>query len=153
MTYTTSKVGLLVVDGLVAGCATARTGCGAAMSGTNSVKFCWTSSGNVSGSMTATVANGGTFTGRFFQITSNLTNELGPQGPIWHQEGLFDLGPELQYVAHYSGRVVANLGRADGALMRCRFKLMTPVDGIAGGAFGECQLPDGSSSDVRFPAD
>ena len=153
MTYTTSKVGLLVVAGLVAGCTTARTGCRAAMSGTNSVKFCWTSLGNVSGSMTATVANGGTFTGRFFQITSNLTNELGPQGPIWHQEGLFDLGPELQYVAHYTGRVVANLRRADGALMRCHFKLMTPVDGIAGGARGECQLPDGPSADARFPAD
>jgi hypothetical protein len=147
-----SRAGFLLVVGLAVGCTTMRTGSGSAASGTNSVKFRWTSSGNVSGSMTATFTNGETFTGRFFQITSSLTDELGPQGPIWHQEGLYDVGPELQYVAHYTGRVVANLSRSDGAQMRCRFKLMRPVDGMAGGARGECQLPDGLSVDAQFPA-
>lgn len=103
--------------------------------------------------MAATFANGEAFTGRFFQITSSLTDELGPQGPIWHQEGVYDAGPELQYVAHYTGRVVANLSRSDGAQMRCRFRLMRPVDGMAGGARGECQVPDGVSVDAQFPAD
>jgi hypothetical protein len=37
--------------------------------------------------------------------------------------------------------------------MRCRFELMRPVDGMAGGARGECQLPDGLSIDAQFPAD
>jgi len=106
----------------------------------------------VSGSMTATLANGETFTGRFFQITSSLTDDLGPQGPIWHQEGLYDVGPELQYVAHYPGHVEADLSRSDGAQMRCRFTLMRPVDGMAGGARGDCRLPDGLSVDARFPA-
>jgi hypothetical protein len=152
MACITSRAGFLLVVGLAAGCATMRTGAGSAVSDTNSVKFSWTSSGNVSGSMTATVANGETFTGRFFQITSSLTDELGPQGPIWHQEGLYDVGPELQYVAHYTGRVVADLSRSDGAQMRCRFELMRPVDGMAGGARGECQLPDGPSVDAQFPA-
>ena len=138
--------------GLVVGCVTMRTGSGSAVSGTNSVKFSWTSSGNVSGSMTATFATGETFTGRFLQITSNLTDELGPQGPIWHQEGLYDVGPELQYVAHYTGRVVADLSRSDGARMRCRFKLMRPVEGMAGGARGDCRLPDGLRVDAQFPA-
>jgi hypothetical protein len=147
-----SRAGLLLIAILAAGCATMRTGSGSATSGTNSANFSWTGSGNVSGSMAATLANGETFTGRFSQITSSLTDELGPQGPIWHQEGPNDVGPELQYVAHYTGRVVADLSRSDGAQMRCRFKLMKPVDGMAGGARGECQLPDGLSIDAQFPA-
>jgi hypothetical protein len=108
---------------------------------------------NVSGSMTATFANGETFTGRYFQITSSLTDGLGPQGPIWHQEGPYDVGPELQNVAHYTGRVAANLSQSEGAQMRCRFKPMRPVHGMAGGARGECQPSDGLSVDAQFPAD
>jgi hypothetical protein len=152
MACVTLRAGLLLVIGLTVGCATMGTGSGSSVSGTNSMKFSWIGSGNVSGSMTATFANGETFTGRFFQITSNLTDELGSQGPIWHQEGLYDVGPELQYVAHYTGRIVADLSRPDGAQMRCRFKLMRPVDGMAGGARGECRLPDGLSVDTQFPA-
>jgi hypothetical protein len=147
----TLRAGFLLVVGLMVGCATMRTGFGSAVSGANSIKFGWTSFGNVSGSMTAMLANGETFTGPFFQITSTLTDDLGPQGPIWHQEGLHDVGPELQSVAHYTGRVVANLSRSDGAQMRCRFNLLSPVDGIAGGARGECRLPDGLSVDAQFP--
>jgi hypothetical protein len=150
--YITCRVGFLLIVGLAVGCSTMRTGSGSGASGTNSVKLSWTGSGNVSGSMVATLANGETFTGQFFQITSSLTDELGPQGPIWHQEGLYDVGPELQYVAHYTGRVVANLSRSDGAQMRCFFNLMRPVDGMAGGARGECQLPDGLNADAQFPA-
>src|SRR5580698_11258399 len=149
MAWITSRAGLLLVAGLAVGCATMRTGSGSAVSGTNPVKFSWTSSGNVAGSITATLANGETFTGRFFQITSSLTDELGPQGPIWHQQGPYDVGPELQYVAHYTGHVVADLSRSDGSQMRCRFDLMRPVDGMAGGARGECQLPDGLSVDAQ----
>ena len=149
----TLKAGLLLVVGLAMGCTTVRTGAGSAVSGTNSVKFSWRSSGAVSGSMMATFANGETFTGRYFQITSSLTGELGPQGSIWHQEGLYDVGPELQYVPHYTGRVVANLSGSDGARMRCRFTLTRPVDGMAGGARGECQVPDGLSVDAQFPAE
>jgi hypothetical protein len=152
MACRTLRAGLLLVAALTVGCTTMRTGSGCAVSGTNSVKFGWTGSGNVSGSITATFANGETFTGRFFQITSTLTDELGSQGPIWHQDGLYDVSPELQYVAHYSGRVVADLSRSDGEQMRCRLELMRPVDGMAGGARGECQLPDGLSVDAQFPA-
>jgi hypothetical protein len=148
-----SRVGLLLLVALAAGCATMRTGSGSAVSGANPVQFGWTSRGNDSGSMTATFANGRTFTGQFSQITSDLTHELGPQGPIWHQEGLYDVGPSLQSVPHYTGRVVANLSGSNGAQMRCHFELMRPVDGMSGGAHGECQLPDGLSVDAQFPAD
>src|ERR1700677_2192996 len=152
MACMTWRAGFLLIVGRGVVCPPTGTGESSAVPATNPVKFSWTSSGNVSGSMTATLANGETFTGRFFQITSSLTDELGPQGPIWHQEGLYDVGPELQYVAHYTGRVVADLSRSDGAQIRCRFELMTPVDGMAGGARGECQLPDGPSVDAQFPA-
>ena len=152
MACRTWRAGFLLIVGLAAGCATTmRTGSGSAVSGENPMKFRWTSSGNVSGSLTATFASGETFTGRFFQVTSSLTDELGPQGPIWHQEGPYDVGPGLQYIPHYTGRVVANLSQSDGAQMRCRFKLMRPVDGMAGGARGECQLPDGLNVDAQFP--
>jgi hypothetical protein len=140
MAWIASRAGLLLVAGLAVGCATMRTGSGSAVSGRNPVKFSWTSSGNVAGSITATLANGETFTGRFFQVTSTLTDELGSQGPVWHQEGLYDVGPELQHVAHYSGRVVADLSRSDGEQIRCRFELMRPVDGMAGGARGGCRM-------------
>jgi hypothetical protein len=151
MTGMIFRAGLLLVVGL-AGCATTRTGSGSTVPATNPVKFSWTSSGNVSGSMTATLANGETFTGRFFQVTSSLTDDLGPQGPIWHEQGPYDVGPELQYVAHYTGHVTADLSRSDGTQMRCRFKLMSPADGMAGGASGECRLPSGLSVDAQFPA-
>jgi hypothetical protein len=152
MAYMNWRAGFLLVVGLMVGCATTRTGSGTAVPAANPVKFSWTSSGTVSGSMTAILADGGTFTGRFYQITSGLTGELGPQGPTWHQQGSYDVGPELQYVAHYTGHVVADLSRSDGTQMRCSFKLMNPVDGMAGGARGECQLPDGVSVDAQFPA-
>ena len=152
MACITWRAGFLLIVGLVVGCATTRTGSSSAVPATNPVKFSWTSSGNVSGSMTATLANGQTFTGRFFQITSSLTDELGPQGPIWQQQGSYDVGPELQYVAHYTGQVVADLSRSDGVQMRCAFRLTNPVYGMAGGARGECRLPDGLSVDAQFPA-
>ena len=152
MAWITSRAGVLLVAGLAVGCATMRSGSGSAVSGTSPVKFSWTSSGNVAGSITATLANGETFTGRFFQVTSTLTDELGSQGPIWRQDGLYDVGPELQHVPHYSGRVVADLSRSDGEQIRCRFELMRPVDGMAGGARGECRLPDGLRVDAQFPA-
>src|SRR3984957_6690627 len=104
MARITWRAGLLLVVVLALGCATMRSGSGSAVSGTNPVKFGWTSRGNVSGSMTATLANGGTFTGQFSQLTSSLTDELGSQGPVWRQEGLYDVGPGLQYVPPYTGR-------------------------------------------------
>jgi hypothetical protein len=103
MASLTLRAGFLLVVGLAVGCATTRIGSGSALSGTNSARFSWTSSGNVSGSMTARFANGEIFTGRFFQITSSLTDVLGPQGPVWHQEGPYDVGPGLEHVRHYTG--------------------------------------------------
>ena len=34
--------------------------------------------------------------------------------------------------------------------MRCKFQLVHPSDGMAGGS-GQCQLPDGKTIDASFP--
>ena len=65
MAYIALGVGFLLVVGLMVGGAIVSTGSGAAVSGTNSAKSSWAGSGNVSGSMTPTFANGEIFTGRF----------------------------------------------------------------------------------------
>jgi hypothetical protein len=152
MARSTLSAALLLVIAVAVGCATTTSGSGSTMSGPDPVKFSWTSSGNVSGSMTATLANGEIFRGQFFQATSSKTDDLGPQGPRWHREGDYDWGPTLESVPYYTGRVVATLSRPNGARMRCRFELIRPADGMAGGARGECQLPDGRNIDAQFPA-
>lgn len=68
---------LLIV--LAAGCTTMGTGFGSSRTGKNPVNFSWQSSdGGISGDMTATQADGKVFTGQFFQITSNTTDEAMP---------------------------------------------------------------------------
>jgi hypothetical protein len=63
--------------------------------------------------------------------------------------GYWDAGPE--FVTQYTGRVVANLGTASGEHMRCKFQLVHPSDGMAGGGRGQCQMPDGKTIDATFP--
>jgi hypothetical protein len=140
---------------LAAGCTTMGSGFGSTAAGTNPVSFTWKSSDDVSGSMTA-LAQGKTYTGQFFQITSDTTvDQLGPLWTGWGRGGRlgpwydWDAGP--QFVTHYSGKVVANLSEPGGAHMRCRFQLVHPADGRAGGGRGECQLPDGARIDAQFP--
>jgi hypothetical protein len=156
MTYRTMTAGLLLAIAITAGCTTTGTGFGSAASGKDAATFTWKSSDDVSGSMTATVADGKTYTGQFFQITSNTTvDNLGPLwsgwGPPWRGGGWYDWNPGPQFVTHYSGRVVANLSTPDGEHMRCRFQLVHPADGMAGGGRGDCQLPGGEHIDAQFP--
>jgi hypothetical protein len=35
--------------------------------------------------------------------------------------------------------------------MRCKFQLVHPSDGMAGGGSGQCPLPDGKTVDASFP--
>ena len=160
MKHSTLKLGLPLLVALAAGCTTMGTGFGSTSTGTNPVNFTWKSSDSVSGSMNATLANGKTFTGQFFQITSDTTvDNLGPLWAGWggygHRGrwggdwGFWDAGPE--FVTHYSGKVLANLASPDGKHMRCNFQLVHPSDGMAGGGRGECQLPAGKTIDTTFP--
>jgi hypothetical protein len=143
---------------LETGCTTTGIGFGSTPSSHNAVTFSWKSADDVSGSMTASLASGTIYTGQFFQITRNMTvATLDPLwaggGPRWNMGGRGDWqwnrGPD--FVTRYSGRVVANLATADGAHMRCRFQLVHPSDGMAGGGQGECQMPDGQRIDAQFP--
>ena len=156
MKHSTVKLGLPLLVALAAGCTTMGTGFGSTASGKNPVNFSWKSSDSVSGSMNATLSDGKSFTGQFFQITSDTTvDNLGPLwtgwgGRRWGGEwGFWDAGQD--FVTHYSGKVVANLSSPDGEHMRCRFQLIHPSDGMAGGGAGQCQLSEGNTIDTTFP--
>jgi hypothetical protein len=126
------------------------------------VLFKWKSSGSVAGSMTASLPNGTRYSGRYFQITSDTSLDgLGPLwagwGPEWGMDewgddDWSDWDPGPRFITHYSGRVVANLASAAKAHMRCRFRLIHPAEGMAGGGRGVCELPDGSRIDAQFPS-
>jgi hypothetical protein len=160
MKHLTVKLGLPLLFALAAGCTTMGTGFGSTATGASPVDFSWKSFDNVSGSMNATLSDGKTFTGQFFQITSDTTvDNLGPLWAGWggyggrrrwgDDWGFWDAGRE--FVTHYSGRVVANLATPDGQHMRCKFQLVHPSDGMAGGGRGQCQLPAGKTIDTTFP--
>jgi hypothetical protein len=159
MKHSTAKLGLPLLVALAAGCTTMGTGFGSTASGAKPVNFSWKSSDGVSGSMNATLSDGKTYTGQFFQITSDTTvDNLGPLwagwggygGRGWRGDwGYWNSGPE--FVTRYSGRVVANLATPDGEHMRCKFQLVHPQDGMAGGGTGQCQLPKGNTIDATFP--
>jgi hypothetical protein len=157
MKHLTAKLALPVLVALAAGCTTMGTGFGSTATGTNPVNFSWKSSDAVSGTMNATLSGGKTYTGQFFQITGDTTvDQVGPLWAGWGGPGrwggdwgFWDAGP--QFVTHYSGRVLANLASADGQHMRCKFQLVHPEDGMAGGGTGQCQLPKGKTIDATFP--
>jgi hypothetical protein len=112
--------------------------------------------------MTASLPNGTTYSGRYFQITSDTRlSGLGPLwtgwGPEWGMYGWADddwddWDPGPQFITHYTGRVVANLADADGAHLRCRFRLIYPAEGMVGGGSGACELANGSSIHAQFPS-
>ena len=141
---------------LAAGCTTMGSGFGSTATGTNPVHFNWKSSDGVSGTMYATLADGSVYAGSFFQITSNTT--VDTLEPLWDGWGAgwdfggwdyWDTGSD--FVTHYSGRVVANLADPEGKHIRCKFQLVSPSNGMAGGGEGDCQLPDGKTIVTSFP--
>ena len=141
-----------------AGCTTTGAGRGTLHDGVEAgVTFQWHSTDSISGTMTATFADGRSFSGSYFQITSDTRiDRLGPLWDGWHRPWRAwpywypEPGPE--FVKHYSGRVLANLSAANGEHMRCRFRLVHPSSGMAGGGAGTCQLSDGKTVEATFPA-
>jgi hypothetical protein len=157
MRYPLVKIALPLLIALGAGCTTTGTGFGSAASGATPMTFNWKSSDSVSGTMTATQSDGKSYSGQFFQVTSDTTvDNLGPLwggwGPGLRRGGWYDWDAGPEFVTNYSGRVVANLATTDGTHMRCRFQLIHPSSGMAGGGRGECQMPDGNKIDATFPA-
>lgn len=157
MTLRAATAGALLGIALaLAGCAATGSGIGFIRHEKLPVAFQWKSADSVSGTMTATLPDGTIWSGPFFQITSDtrLTG-LSPLwdgwGSEWEAGDWDDWDPGPQFLTHYSGRVVANLASVKGLHMRCRFRLIYPFDGMAGGGRGECQLPDGSRIHAQFP--
>jgi hypothetical protein len=160
MKYSVNAV-LPLLMALASGCTTMGTGTGSTPSGANPVDFSWKSSDSVSGTMNASLSDGKTYSGQFFQITKETTvDNIGPLwsmgwGPGWGRRGgwdYWDAMPSAEFVTHYSGRVVANLGTASGEHMRCKFQLAHPSSGMVGGGKGQCQMPGGKTIDATFPS-
>lgn len=142
---------------IAGGCSTQGTGTGTLRNGNApAIAFAWQSSNDgVSGTMTATFADGRIFTGRYFQITRDVRIEhLGPLwdgwNPRWHGWRHWNPDPGPDFVKYYSGRVLANLAATGGERMRCRFQLIRPAAGMAGGGQGQCQLGSGRIIDATF---
>jgi hypothetical protein len=143
---------------LLAGCSAAGTGSGAVEPGGAPVRLAWKSEdGGETGTMTATLPDGRTFSGPFTQVRSTARREsFAPfwngWAPGWVDWPLMAGQPVTEFVTVYSGRVIANLQSPDGQHMRCRFQLNKPDAGMRGGGQGQCRLADGRTIDAVFPA-
>jgi hypothetical protein len=155
----TAQFALLLAAAILGACATVSTGIGYGTSrnnGSEEIRFEWRSRSSVEGTLTAIEPDGRTFTGSYFQITSETRIDrlhplwIGWNNP-WRGWRYWNAAPTPEFIRHYSGRVLANLVAADGARMRCRLRLQVPGDGMRGGAQGRCQAPDGRAIDASFP--
>ena len=123
------------------------------------VAFTWQTTDNASGDITATFGNGDVFKGRYFQITRDT--RVDRLDPLWEGWGrpyprtgwrYWDRDMDRQFIKEYSGRVLANLHSDAGTHMRCRFTLISPKRGMAGGGAGRCQLSEtGQEINAEFP--
>src|SRR5688572_17039177 len=145
---------------LVGACATQSGGTGSGnVRGTRKpVAFTWQSTDSTSGDITATFGNGDVFKGKYYQITSDTC--VDRLDPLWDGWGrpyartswkYWDRDEERAFIKEYNGRVLANLHAADGDRMRCRFTLISPSRGMAGGGEGRCQLSEtGTEINAEF---
>src|SRR4051812_37521220 len=143
----------------LAACQTAGTGSGNVNGSRKPVAFTWESTDSVSGNITATFGTGRVFRGTYFQITTDT--RVDRLQPLWDGWGRPfrrnawrywgpDTGPE--FVKNYSGRVLANLHTDDGEHMRCRFTLISPSRGMAGGGEGRCEMSESNREiSAEFP--
>ncbi len=115
----------------------------------------------VTGTLTATLPSGETFTGQYIQVGADTSDDdLAPYWGGWNdsQWGTWPQdwggGPESMpgqtFQLTYSNRVIANLKGDKGGKMRCRFLLNDSVAGLAGGGMGQCQRATGEEIEARF---
>ena len=164
MQYKTSCVAVLALGAslLLGACASSGTGTGELVRGgkPQAVPFTWNSTdGGIAGTMAATLP-GAVYTGRFVQITRQTQSDVmapmwggwapgWPDWPYWGYGGpaAFDV---TQFSTVYSGKVIANLSTPTGSNMRCRLHMLQPMQGMAGGGTGECQLYNGPTIQAIF---
>lgn len=151
------KSWLILLPLVLAACQTAGTGSGNVRGTQKPVAFTWQSTDSVSGNITATFGSGEVFKGTYFQITSDTrVDRLDPLWYGWNRRYRgwrhWARNPGPEFIKTYSGRVLANLHSDDGDHMRCRFTLISPSRGMAGGGEGRCQLSEsGSEINAEFP--
>lgn len=133
---------------LVAAWTTSDSGSGLPVPGPIQANFSWHAEGRMRGTMTAMLLNGDVYEGPYFQITRRT--KLDRLTPLWvgwegksRWRGWDGWGPGISTTATYPPRVLANLVKATGERMRCRFMLSQPSAGMAGGGRGQCQLSGG----------
>jgi hypothetical protein len=110
------------------------------------------------GTMLVTLPTGEVFTGKYVHITFTSTADVVPRmfwGPGWNDWGPFGYpwldGDDFPvFVRNYSGKVVATLFGDRGDVMRCRFNLSVPEQGMHGGDVGECQVSNGGQLSAHF---
>jgi len=123
------------------------------------VAFTWQSRDSDSGDITATFGTGRVFKGAYVQITPDTRAEnLDPLWDGWearHKRNAWrywNASSRSEFVRENSGRVLANLHAENGEYMRCRFTLISPQHGMAGGGDGRCQLAEsGREIKAEFP--
>jgi hypothetical protein len=142
---------------LVAGCTMAGTSFGSSAASANLAAI--GSSDTVSGTITASLADGRSYRGRYFLITpdTRIDSIVSLSDAGWNSAwsgragwGYWNAAPSRDFVTVYAGSVVATLDAPGGARARCKFRLVDPADGVAGGGTGRCQVADGETVDATF---
>ena len=146
---------LPILIAVAAGCTTTGTGVSYTATGRSPTTFSWKSSDIVSGTMTSTLPDGKTYSGRYFQITPDtslpgIASLYDGWNPAWEETNSGE-GPWKDFNANLVHRAVANLTSESGSHMKCMFRLVYPPSGMYGGGTGKCQLPDGQIIAARFP--
>lgn len=137
----------------------AGTGSGNVRGTQKPVAFTWQSDDSDSGDITATFGTGRVFKGAYVQVTHDTRAEsLHPLWDGWDQPRsknawrYWNASSRSEFVRENSGRVLANLHAENSEYMRCRFTLLSPQRGMAGGGAGRCQLSESSKEiNAEFP--
>jgi len=136
----------------------AGTGSGNVRGSQKPVAFTWEGDGSHNGDITATFGTGRVFKGEYFQISHDThTDRLDPLWDGWSGSSrnawrYWNADSRADFVRTYSGHVLANLHSEDGEYMRCRFTLISPQRGMAGGGEGRCQMSEsGREINAEFP--
>ena len=151
---------VVLMAGITLGCKSTGQGSGESSTGEVTASFNWEESGPTSGTLQATVTRPNSppemYQGKFYQITKDTrVDTIGalwnPWYPGWHGWEFWGPVPDISFIQHYTGRVVANLAGPNGQRMRCQFRLLRSSEGMKGGGQGQCQLASGQTIDAEFP--